>query len=55
MADSMHVPFLGAVPIDPQVVTAGDSGQPFIEQFAESATAKAMQQILAPIEKLVDK
>ncbi len=29
LAEQMKVPFLGRIPIDPDVVTAGDSGRPF--------------------------
>lgn len=31
MAEEMNVPFLGAIPIDPQVCALGDSGQTFAE------------------------
>ena len=29
LAEEMNVPFLGEIPIDPEIVTAGDSGKPF--------------------------
>ena len=31
MAEEMDVPFLGAIPIDPQVCALGDSGQSFVQ------------------------
>jgi Mrp family chromosome partitioning ATPase len=41
MADSMHVPFLGSIPIDPAVVTSGDSGKPIVQQYPQSQSAQA--------------
>jgi len=41
LAREMKVPFLGTLPIDPQIVEAGDRGTPWIEQFADSPSARA--------------
>lgn len=49
MAEEMGVPFLGAVPIDPQVAQASDAGTPFTQFFADTPTAKAFEQVIAPI------
>lgn len=49
MADDMQVPFLGSVPIDPQIAEAGDSGVAFLQQYADSATAKLFQELLKPV------
>lgn len=49
MADDMQVPFLGSVPIDPQIAEAGDSGVAFLQQYADSPTARLFQQLLQPI------
>ncbi|MGV8083479.1 MAG: P-loop NTPase [Coriobacteriia bacterium] len=43
IAEDMNVPYLGAIPIDPQVAVAGDAGQAFIHHYAETPTAQAMQ------------
>jgi ATP-binding protein involved in chromosome partitioning len=57
LADEMSVPFLGSIPIDPDIVTSGDAGIPFIDDRARSLGAKAFadvvglllgQQTLAP-------
>ncbi|MEO6486658.1 MAG: Mrp/NBP35 family ATP-binding protein [Thermoanaerobaculia bacterium] len=40
-AEMLGVPFLGEVPIDPQVVVGGDSGQPIVVLEPESPAAKA--------------
>ena len=49
MAADMAVPFLGRVPLDPQVVAASDAGQPFAADPAASATARAFEQIVQQI------
>ncbi len=52
MANEMHVPFLGRIPIDPQIVQACDSGRPFVYHYNQSQTAKTFEKILEPILKL---
>jgi len=41
LAREMNVPFLGRIPIDPQIVACGDSGTPYVHRFAASPAAKA--------------
>jgi len=41
LASEMKVPFLGSIPIDPQVVYSGDKGIDLIEQTPDSTAAKA--------------
>ncbi len=41
MALMMNVPFLGRIPIDPQIVEACDSGQPYVDKYRQSQAAKA--------------
>jgi ATP-binding protein involved in chromosome partitioning len=52
MADEVHVPFLGRIPIDPQIVQACDSGRPFVYHYNQSQTAKAFEKMLNPILEL---
>lgn len=52
IATSMGVPFLGAIPLDPQIAQACDGGRAFVRHFAQTATAKIMQSIIAPIAAL---
>jgi len=52
MAKQMGVPFLGRVPIDPQIVQACDSGKPFVYHYNQSQTTKAFEKILNPIFEL---
>ncbi|NWG76023.1 MAG: P-loop NTPase, partial [Rubrivivax sp.] len=49
LAREMGVPFLGKVPLDPQVVDSGDAGTPFVQRFAGSPTALAFAEIVRPI------
>jgi ATP-binding protein involved in chromosome partitioning len=37
----LGLPFLGSIPIDPDVVTAGDEGEPIVARNPDSAAAKA--------------
>jgi predicted Fe-Mo cluster-binding NifX family protein len=52
MANQMNVPFLGRIPIDPQIVQACDSGRPFVYHYNQSQTAKAFENISNPILEL---
>lgn len=49
LAREMGVPFLGKVPLDPQVVDSGDAGTPFVQRFAASPAAQAFAEIVRPI------
>jgi len=49
LAGEMNVPFLGQIPIDPQIVIAADAGKPLMEEFVQSETSKAFAQIIRPI------
>ena len=49
MARDMGVPFLGRIPIDPDIVRAGDEGIPFIQAFADSEAAKAFGKAIDPM------
>lgn len=52
ISESMGVPFLGSIPIDPQIAAACDSGKPFVRMYAYTASAEAMRKIIQPIEAL---
>lgn len=49
MAIEMNVPFLGRIPIDSQIVSACDSGEPYIQRYSQSQTAKAFNEAIKPI------
>jgi ATP-binding protein involved in chromosome partitioning len=46
MAEEMGVPFLGAIPIEPEIVVSGDSGTPMVQAKPHSETAKAFGRIV---------
>lgn len=45
-AHDLKVPFLGRIPVEPEMVKFGDSGQPFIHFKKETQTAKIMDEII---------
>jgi ATP-binding protein involved in chromosome partitioning len=49
MAENLGVPFLGAIPIDPEVVTSGDTGVPFVQAQPHAETSKAFARIVRPL------
>jgi len=55
MATQMNVPFLGRVPIDPQIVRACDSGQPYVQHYSSSQAAQALKKAMLPLLKLEEK
>ena len=55
IATGMQVPFLGAIPMDPQIALAADNGQAFMHHYADSQTAALMEEIIAPIAALDQK
>jgi ATP-binding protein involved in chromosome partitioning len=50
MAEDMSVPFLGSIPIDPEICRDSDNGMPFIIEHADSAATKAFTEIVKKIE-----
>ena len=46
LAREMAVPLLGRIPIDPQIVTCGDGGIPYIHRFADSPAARAFAEVV---------
>ncbi len=49
MAREMHVPFLGAIPIDPRIAAAGDEGRAFVRQPGAGPAADIMRSIMQPV------
>ena len=46
LADEMSVPFLGSIPIDPNIVASGDAGIPIIATDAHSPSGEAFADIV---------
>jgi nitrogenase subunit NifH len=53
-ARELQVPFLGRIPLDPQIVKNCDQGNPFVAANPDSAAAKAFMEISDRIEKFVN-
>jgi ATP-binding protein involved in chromosome partitioning len=49
LAREWGVPFLGRIPIDPELVAEADAGRPFFQAHGESAVVKAYNQIAAEV------
>jgi ATP-binding protein involved in chromosome partitioning len=49
LARESGVPFLGRIPIDPEIVRSGDEGYVFVKTHPESAAGKAMDAIIQPV------
>ncbi len=52
LALEMQVPFLGNIPLDPDMVRAADEGMPFISRQVESPALSALQKILEPVKQM---
>jgi len=55
MAEQFGVPFLGEIPIDPQIRIGGDGGVPIVESHPDSVAAKAFTKIAVHILDTVEK
>ena len=49
LAEETKVPFLGTIPIDPHIVTAGDAGQPFVDTQGQASSGQAFAGIVQAI------
>lgn len=49
LAAEMGVPFLGRIPLDPAMVSAGDEGKPCIGEKRDTPAAVAMEEIFAKV------
>jgi ATP-binding protein involved in chromosome partitioning len=48
-AEDMRVPFLGRIPLDPDIVRAGDLGKPFIGGESQNPTVRSVKEIVKKI------
>jgi len=55
MAGEMGVPFLGKIPIEPQIVEASDSGKPFVYHYSKTEAAKAFARAIEPVINMEEK
>lgn len=54
-AKELGLPFLGRVPLDPEIVRGGDSGKPFVLSHPQSPAARAFEGIVAQIRERLEK
>jgi len=54
IAEDLAVPFLGSIPIDPEICTDSDDGKPFIIEQPDSPTSKAFTEIVKKIEHYLE-
>ncbi len=55
VAEEFKIPFLGSIPIDPEIVESGDRGTPFILRHRDSPSGKVFEEIVSTIEEFVTK
>jgi len=53
-AEDLGVPYLGAIPLDPEMVIAGDEGRPIIRQHTDSPTWKAVNDVMENLIRVVE-
>jgi len=54
ISEEMGVPFLGSIPIDPEIVESTDTGIPYVTEHPDSEAAKAFERIVGKISKIQD-
>ncbi len=54
MADEMDIPFLSRIPIDPTIVTGGDSGTLHLGRTADTETARAFKTVVDAVIKITE-
>ncbi len=52
LAEETSVPYLGSIPIDPDIVRCGDEGVPYVHRFSENPSAQSLASIA---EKIITK
>ncbi len=53
LAEELGVPFLGRIPLDPNISKLSDGGKPFVYEFPDSESSKAVFSIADKIEQAV--
>jgi len=54
IAEELDVPFLGGIPIDPEICVDSDDGKPFIVKHPKSPASKAFMHIVKKIERYLE-
>mmetsp|Transcript_930 Transcript_930/g.1189 ORF Transcript_930/g.1189 Transcript_930/m.1189 type:complete len:353 (+) Transcript_930:2-1060(+) len=54
MAELMEVPFIGYIPLDPNLLKACENGRPFVEEYPKSAATEPFLSIVDRLKKAVE-
>jgi ATP-binding protein involved in chromosome partitioning len=54
IADDLGIPFLGKIPIDPQICVDSDRGTPFVLEHRDSKSTKAFMEIVEKIKEFLE-
>ena len=54
LAEDLSLPFLGALPLDPEIMNSGDNGQPVLVNSQDSPAAKALLELAKNFKKSID-
>jgi ATP-binding protein involved in chromosome partitioning len=54
IAEDLSAPFLGSIPIDPEICRDADNGMPFITEHLDSPATKAFMEIVKKIERFLE-
>lgn len=55
ISQDLNIPYLGNIPLDPQVCTDSDNGLPFISEKSDSPTAKVFNEIIIKTKQFLEK
>ena len=55
LSEESGIPFLGGIPIDPQIGVATDKGSPFVVEYPDLPATKAFMEIVAKVEVYLQK
>ena len=53
-SEDFKVPFLGKIPLDPNIVITGDSGEPFLKKHMPAEASKSFVKIVDKIEQIIN-
>lgn len=54
MADAIDIPFLGALPLDPEIMMSGDNGNPILTNGSDSPAAQALVELAENVKRSID-
>ena len=54
IAEELHVPFLGSIPLDIEMRKAGDEGRPFIIRRGDSPTWKSVDKVMEELIRVIE-